>query len=106
MATALEMIAAREQQIAAAADGLNEQIRTLSDQLRDLEAEAGDLAVARKVILALGEDEPTPTTRPGLPDNPSTSTFSPPWPTPRTRCGHGTYVGRWAWAPTPRRSKA
>lgn len=28
------------------------------------------MAVARKVILALGEDEPAPATRPGLPDNP------------------------------------
>ena len=70
MATALEKIAAREQQIVTAIDALKERIHSLGDQLRELEAEAGDLAVARTVILALGEDDPTPATRPGLPDNP------------------------------------
>ena len=69
MATALEKIAAREQAIATAADDLHAQIQNLTDRLRDLDAEAADLATARKVILALGEDEP-PVTHPGLPDNP------------------------------------
>jgi hypothetical protein len=70
MATALEKIAAREQAITAAADDLRMQIQTLTDQLRDLDTEAADLATARKVILALGEDDPPPATHPGLPDNP------------------------------------
>lgn len=70
MTTTLEKIAAREQAIAAGADDLRAQIRNLTDRLRDLEAEAADLATARKVILALGEDEPTPATHPTLPDNP------------------------------------
>jgi hypothetical protein len=70
MATALEKIAAREQVIAAASDALHAQIQALADQLRDLDAEAADLAVARKVVLALGEDDPPPVTHPGLPDNP------------------------------------
>jgi hypothetical protein len=61
MATALEKIAAREQAITAAADDLRMQIQTLTDQLRDLDTEAADLATARKVILALGEDDPPPT---------------------------------------------
>jgi hypothetical protein len=69
MATALEKIAAREQAIATAADDLHAQIQNLTDRLRDLDAEAADLATARKVILALGEDEP-PATHPGLADNP------------------------------------
>ena len=70
MATTLEKIAAREQAITAAADNLHAQIQTLTDQLRDLDAEAADLATARKVVLALGEDDPLPETHPGLPDNP------------------------------------
>lgn len=66
----LEKIAAREQAIAASAEDLRAQIQNLPDRLRDLDAEAGDLATARKVILALGEDEPTPATHPAVPDNP------------------------------------
>jgi len=69
MATTLEKIAAREQVIATTADDLRAQIQNLTDRLRDLDAEAADLATARKVILVLGEDEP-PATHPGLPDNP------------------------------------
>lgn len=65
--TTLEKIAARERQITEAADALRAQIHTLTDQLRDLDAEANDLAVARKVILALGQDDPPPA---ALPDNP------------------------------------
>lgn len=67
MTTALEKIAARERQIAESADALRAQIDALADQLRDLNAEASDLAVARKVILALGQDDPPPA---ALPDNP------------------------------------
>ena len=67
MTTTLEKITAREQQIAASADALHAQIHTLTEQLRELDAEVGDLAVARKVILALGEDDPPPA---ALPDNP------------------------------------
>lgn len=69
MATTLEKIAVREQAIAATADDLRAQIQHLTDRLRDLDTEAADLATARKVILALGQDEP-PATHPGLPDNP------------------------------------
>ena len=67
MTTVLEKIAAREQQITETADALRTQIDALADRLRDLQAEAGDLAVARKVILALGQDDPPPA---ALPDNP------------------------------------
>lgn len=67
MTTTPEKIAARERQIAESADALRTQIATLADRLRDLDAEAGDLAVARKVILALGQDDQPSAT---LPDNP------------------------------------
>jgi hypothetical protein len=67
MTTALEKIAARERQIAESADALRTQIATLADRLRDLDAEAGDLAVARKVILALGQDDQPPAALPGNP---------------------------------------
>jgi hypothetical protein len=67
MTTTLEKITAREQQIASSTDALRAQIHTLTEQLRELNAEAGDLAVARKVILALGQDDPPPA---ALPDNP------------------------------------
>ena len=70
MATTLEKIAAREQAITAAADDLNAQIQSLAEQLRDLDAEAADLATARRVVLSLGGDDPPPATHPGLPDNP------------------------------------
>lgn len=70
MATTMEKIADRERAVAAAADSVRTQIDELTEQLRKLEAEAGNLAVARNVILALGEDEPVPATHPGLPDNP------------------------------------
>jgi hypothetical protein len=67
MTTTLEKIATREQQIAETADALRTQIDTLAEHLRDLDAEASDLAVARKVILALGEDHQPSA---ALPDNP------------------------------------
>lgn len=67
MTTTLEKIAARERQIAESADALRTQIATLADRLRDLDAEAGDLIVARKVILALGQDDQPPA---AVPDNP------------------------------------
>lgn len=70
MATTLEKIADRERAVAAAADSVRTQIDELTEQLRELEAEAGNLAVARNVILALGEHEPVPATHPSLPDNP------------------------------------
>lgn len=67
MTTTLEKIAARERQIAESADALRTQIATLTDRLRDLDAEAGDLAVARKVVLALGQDDQPLA---AVPDNP------------------------------------
>lgn len=77
MATTLEKLADREQAVADGAQQLRAHIEALTEQLRETEAELHELAVARKVILALGEDEPAPATHPGLPDNVSTSTFSP-----------------------------
>lgn len=70
MATTLEKIAEREQAVAATAEQLHAQIAVLTEQLHELDADLHDLAVARKVILALGEDKPTPATHPGLPGNP------------------------------------
>jgi hypothetical protein len=67
--TTLEKIADREQAVAAATEQIREQIEQLSTRLTDLQAEAADLAVARKVILTL-DDEPTPARLPGVPDNP------------------------------------
>jgi hypothetical protein len=65
--TALEKITDREQAVTATTEHVRAQIDTLAGQLRDLEAELADLQVARKVILALGDDEPT---GPSLPGNP------------------------------------
>jgi hypothetical protein len=69
--TTLERITDREQQLAATSDQIRTQIRELTAQLAEIEAALGDLATARKVVLDLGEDEPVPTTHPGLPDNPA-----------------------------------
>jgi len=69
--TALERITDREQQLTAAREQIRTQISELTARLADLDAELADLTVARKVVLALGEDEPTPTTHPALPDNPA-----------------------------------
>jgi hypothetical protein len=65
--TALEKIADREQAVSITADQVRAQIEALTGQLRDLEAELADLQVARKVVLALGDDEPA---GPRLPHNP------------------------------------
>jgi hypothetical protein len=65
--TALEKIADREHAVNIATEQVRAQIDALAGRLRDLEAELADLQVARKVILALGEDEPV---GPRLPDNP------------------------------------
>jgi hypothetical protein len=65
--TALEKITDREQAVNATADQVRTQMDTLAGQLRELDAELADLATARKVILALGDDEPA---HPHLPDNP------------------------------------
>ena len=70
MTTTLEKIADRERAVTQTAEGLHAQIAALTEHLHDLDGELHDLAVARKVILALGDDEPTPATHPGLPDNP------------------------------------
>lgn len=69
--TFLERITDREQQATAAREQIRTQISELTARLDDLDAELADLAVARKVLLALGEDEPKPTTHPALPDNPA-----------------------------------
>ena len=68
--TTLEKIADRERAVTETAEQLHAQVAALTEQLRELDAELHDLAVARKVILALGEDKPAPATHPGLPDNP------------------------------------
>jgi hypothetical protein len=65
--TALEKIADREQAVSTTVDQVRAQIDTLAGALRELEAELTDLSVARKVLLALGDDEPA---HPRLPDNP------------------------------------
>lgn len=69
--TSLERITDREQQATAAREQIRTQISELTARLDDLDAELADLAVARKVLLALGEDEQPPTTHPALPDNPA-----------------------------------
>ena len=69
--TTLEWITEREHALADTAEQVRTQISELTARLHDLEAELTDLATARKIVLALGEDEPTPTTHPGLPDNPA-----------------------------------
>ena len=65
--TALEKIADREQAVTTTIEQVRAQIDTLAERLRELEAEFAELQVARKVILALGDDEPA---GPRLPDNP------------------------------------
>jgi hypothetical protein len=65
--TALEKITDREQTVNATADQVRAQIDDLAGRLRELDAELADLQVARKVILALGDDE---LPGPSLPDNP------------------------------------
>jgi hypothetical protein len=65
--TALEKIADREDAVTTAAEQVRAQIEALARRLRELEAELADLQVARKVIFALGDDEPA---GPRLPDNP------------------------------------
>jgi len=69
--TTLERITEREHALADTAEQIRTQISDLTSRLREVEAELTDLATARKIVLALGEDEPTPTTHPGLPDNPA-----------------------------------
>jgi hypothetical protein len=69
-ATALEKIADREHAVTAAADQVRAQIAQLTAHLHEFDAELADLAVARKVILALGDDESPGRLHPGLPDNP------------------------------------
>jgi prefoldin subunit 5 len=69
--TTLEKIADREQEVAAAVDQVRAQIEQFTARLAELDAEAVDLATARKVVFGLGEDEPSPLKLPGLPDNPA-----------------------------------
>jgi hypothetical protein len=69
--TILERITSREQQVTAASEQIRTQIGELTARLADLEAELADLATARKVVLALGQDEPALATHPALPDNPA-----------------------------------
>lgn len=68
--TLLEKITDREHTLTAAAEQVRTQIAELTTHLADIDTELADLATTRRTILALGEDEPPPTTRPGLPDNP------------------------------------
>ena len=67
----LERITDRGRQLTTESDQIRTQITELTARLADVDAQLADLATARKVVLALGEDEPVPTTRPGLPDNPA-----------------------------------
>jgi hypothetical protein len=69
--TTLERITSREQQVTAASEQIRTQISELTARLVDLDAELADLATARKVVLALGQDEPAAATYPALPDNPA-----------------------------------
>jgi hypothetical protein len=69
--TTLDKITDREQQLLDAAAQIQTQIEALRARLGELEAERAELAIARKVILALASDEPVPATHPGLPDNPA-----------------------------------
>ena len=69
----LARLAAHEQQIAAGAERLHEQIAELTDRLREAEAELEHLRITRKTILALpDEDTPRPPAPepPALPDRP------------------------------------
>ncbi|MFG2825449.1 hypothetical protein ACGFX4_39240 [Kitasatospora sp. NPDC048365] len=68
--TALERIADREQAIGDITEQLSAEVSQLTARLAELDAERADLAIARKVILSLGDDEPTGDRMPGLPDNP------------------------------------
>jgi hypothetical protein len=63
----LERIADREQAVAAHAETLRAQIDQFTALLREREQELEDLATARKVVLALAEDDPEST----VPDNPA-----------------------------------
>jgi hypothetical protein len=69
--TTLEKITDREQHLTDIATGIQTQIDQLTARLAEVDAERAELAVARKVILALDPDEPVPVTHPGLPDNPA-----------------------------------
>lgn len=69
--TTLERIADREQALTSSADQLREQIAQATARLAEIDAELTDLAVARKVVLTLPEDEPRAYRLPGLPDNPA-----------------------------------
>lgn len=65
----LERITDREQRLTETAEQIRAQIQQLTTHLVDLEAELADLATARKIVLALDQDEPAPNTHPGLPNN-------------------------------------
>jgi hypothetical protein len=69
--TTLEKIADREQAVAATADQVRAQIEQLTARSTELDAEAADLATARKVVLCLDVDEPSSLKLPGLPENPA-----------------------------------
>lgn len=69
----LARLTAREQQTAADAERLHEQIAELTGRLREAEAELEHLRITRKTILALpDEDAPQPPAPepPALPDHP------------------------------------
>ncbi|WP_406279557.1 hypothetical protein [Embleya sp. NBC_00896] len=69
--TTLQRIADREQAVNTAAEQVRARIDELTGRLRELATELTDLTVARKVILALGDDEPPNRPYPALPDNPA-----------------------------------
>ena len=69
--TTLEKITDREQQLADTTEQISTQIEQLTARLAEVDTERAELAVARKVVLALGQDEPVPATHPGLPHNPA-----------------------------------
>jgi hypothetical protein len=66
----LEKITEREQAVAAQAETARTQIEQLTGRLREMEAEPAELATARKVVLALDQNEDENTRTTGLLVNP------------------------------------
>lgn len=66
----LEKITEREQAVAAGAETARTQIEQLTGRLREMEAEPAELATARKVVLALDQNEDETMRTTGLPENP------------------------------------
>ena len=89
----------------AACEQIRAHIRELTARLDDLDAELADLATARKVLLALGEDEPTPATHPALPDNPAYQHILTVLTAAETPCATRTCATLWTLAPNRNASR-